>query len=409
MRIQELQFLDLVVFHQKLGRSFTGEEDLELDLGGIRVLWAIEENPESRLIDLERILWIPKTTLTRELKKLREDGYIKIVQRRISLSSKGEEFLVGYNRNLNRMFEESAQTLSDAELARLEELLGTLADGFGVPRSAKPNRSIPIRESSLRLGRAIGTYGNRTLHEPGLTMTIWIMLTDLRSSVDGVTASELCKTLNCRPNTMSHSVQKLLRRKLITRRRNERDKREWLLSLTESGREYVDELESKYAERHSFAWRDISVENRSEMLQLLRRYFQVPADESEHVLQPKISVAQVRDQKRLSELRRFALERFYLKSHDHLIPEKLFPEDSNVYEMRVENATGAVLEVGHDEEGTYIKHFIYSPKNSPKSALREFLTIATHNREGDEKLRGVSAISAMDSENVISEFSELKH
>lgn len=89
------------------------------------------------------------------------------------------------------------------------------------------------------LDQHLGSVLDGALAAVGLTASLYAVYSQLARGP--LTPGALCEILGIRPTTLSGYVGTMHRAGHLTRLRNERDGRSWLLELTESGRAKVEE------------------------------------------------------------------------------------------------------------------------------------------------------------------------
>lgn len=89
------------------------------------------------------------------------------------------------------------------------------------------------------LDQHLGTVLDGALAAVGVTASLYAVYSQLARGP--LTPKALCDILGIRPTTLSGYVGTMQRAGHLTRRRNDQDGRSWLLELTGSGREKVEE------------------------------------------------------------------------------------------------------------------------------------------------------------------------
>ncbi len=409
MRSEELQFLDMIRAYQKLSRSFSREDDSRISQAGFRVLVAVAENPGKGLLYLSKYLGVPKTTLSQQVSLLCGQKILRKTGRILELSEKGQRDLKSYQSKLDQTHVQASARLSDKELKRFDFLLNRLADGFDVPVALQPISTLPVREASRRIGRAVGTFGNQALHTPGLSVLHWIVLSDLKEISGQLTARHFCELLHCRPNTLSHALDALCQKKLIKRQKSNRDGRAKVLQLTDTGRAFLEKVEQKHEMRQRKAWQPFSPEDRIELLSLTARYLQVTSSEQLAILQPEIAIHSARSEADRSAIRRFIYKNFYAHS-DLDIPESIAAASHESFALKVQGEIFAVLEMERMSSGkTRVVHFVYVDHLAEKY-VEDFLKIVMRSESQQKKpqvVADMSRLSKMDSLGILVKVREL--
>jgi MarR family transcriptional regulator, temperature-dependent positive regulator of motility len=88
---------------------------------------------------------------------------------------------------------------------------------------------------------------------------------------DGIAAKDVCASAGFPKNTISRGIQKLLRRKLIRRAPDARDRRSYVLRLTPEGRRILDESVPHMIERERRMLARLSPKDQQVLSELLAR------------------------------------------------------------------------------------------------------------------------------------------
>jgi DNA-binding MarR family transcriptional regulator len=88
---------------------------------------------------------------------------------------------------------------------------------------------------------------------------------------DGIAAKDVCASAGFPKNTISRGIQNLLRRKLIRRAPDARDRRSYVLRLTAEGRRILDESVPHMIERERRMLERLSTKERQVLSDLLAR------------------------------------------------------------------------------------------------------------------------------------------
>jgi len=116
------------------------------------------------------------------------------------------------------------------------------------------------------------------LGEFGLTVPQFFLLRSIRRMEQNPTMSTLADETLQRCATVTGIVGRLQKMGLVTRQRDERDRRRVLVELTAHGRELVDEVRRFRVRRLSEALSQLPPEDARELLRLLRLYLRAIPD-----------------------------------------------------------------------------------------------------------------------------------
>lgn len=121
-----------------------------------------------------------------------------------------------------------------------------------------------------RVGKAHRYLIRQSLHDCGLHRGQPFLLMALHKQ-DGMTHSELAKSLEVRPPTITNMVKRLEREGLVERRRDEDDERVSRAFLTEDGKALITRIKPIPQQIEDVAFAGFSDEERQQMGQLLER------------------------------------------------------------------------------------------------------------------------------------------
>ena len=133
---------------------------------------------------------------------------------------------------------------------------------------------LPLDEQIIvalrRISQAIDTYSRYLWLEHGLTSPQLGALRELKRHKD-VTPGRLADLLHVTPQTMAGIVNRLLQRGLITRERDERDRRSYMIHITDEGLRLADAAPSLLRDRFRSELASLEQWERTQMLATLQR------------------------------------------------------------------------------------------------------------------------------------------
>ncbi len=134
--------------------------------------------------------------------------------------------------------------------------------------------SLPVDEQIIialrRISQGIDTYSRYLWQEYGLTSPQLGALRELQRHTD-VTPGRLADLLHVTPQTMAGIVNRLLQRGLITRQRDERDRRSYMIHITEEGLRLADAAPSLLRDRFRTELAALAQWEQTQMLATLQR------------------------------------------------------------------------------------------------------------------------------------------
>jgi len=108
----------------------------------------------------------------------------------------------------------------------------------------------------------------------GLTVPQFIALRALSNAPEGLTMSELAEASQQLSATMTGIIDRLVERNIVQRQRNPDDRRSLRISLSESGKHLIQQIEDQQIKRMTRVFRLLSAFERKEMLRLLTLYLE---------------------------------------------------------------------------------------------------------------------------------------
>jgi DNA-binding MarR family transcriptional regulator len=133
---------------------------------------------------------------------------------------------------------------------------------------------LPLDEQIIvalrRISQAIDTYSRYLWLEHGLTAPQLGALRELKRHTD-VTPGRLAELLHVTPQTMAGIVSRLLQRELVTRQRDERDRRSYMIHITDEGLRLADAAPSLLRDQFRSGLAGLEDWERTQMLSTLQR------------------------------------------------------------------------------------------------------------------------------------------
>lgn len=134
--------------------------------------------------------------------------------------------------------------------------------------------SLPLDEQIIvalrRIAQSIDTYSRFLWLEHGLTAPQLGALRELKRHKD-VTPGRLADLLHVTPQTMAGIVSRLLQRGLVTRQQDERDRRSYMIHITDEGLRLADAAPSLLRDQFRTALAGLQDWERTQMLATLQR------------------------------------------------------------------------------------------------------------------------------------------
>ena len=136
------------------------------------------------------------------------------------------------------------------------------------------SKSLPLDEQIIvalrRISQAIDTYSRYLWLEHGLTAPQLGALRELQRNKD-VTPGRLAELLHVTPQTMAGIVNRLLQRGLITRERDESDRRSYMIHVTDEGLRLANAAPSLLRDRFRSELASLEQWEQTQMLATLQR------------------------------------------------------------------------------------------------------------------------------------------
>jgi DNA-binding MarR family transcriptional regulator len=122
-----------------------------------------------------------------------------------------------------------------------------------------------------RASVALDILRRAAFEEAGLAIWEFDVLAVLRRGGREMSPGELVAATGSRSGTMTHRIDRLLERGLVSQRENPNDARGSLVGLTDAGTQHVDAAMRALVGREETSLRDITPQERADLARLLRR------------------------------------------------------------------------------------------------------------------------------------------
>ncbi len=305
-------------------------------------------------MQLASALMLHKVAISRSLAGLTKAGLISSRSHAVDgrsklcfLTAKGYSVLEQLDENAGNLMNRFCRYLSKQEQHRLFTLWSALCDGMGATPVAARESIHPLLTPGRRQSRAMGLLGASVFNLPDVSSLEWHWLSLIRDG-EHTTAISLSNRLQIPSPTGVEVTRRLIRRKLLTSRPNQTDKRVSLLSLTSSGTELLENIERVAVHQLREATRDFSPQEVQELLWLFHRFGADLIDAPDVRLSDRISISVISEVTKLQSAREFLLSCLVAQGlHRHALESVCHPNNL-VLGLFDDREPLAVIEIASD-------------------------------------------------------------
>ena len=358
---------------QQQNRFAARAHDTNLSLAESHLLVEIDLNRGTTARELVRIIGIEKSLLSRILSGLERKNMIRRCEatkdrrtKALELTARGKEVLSEFDVNANRSISALAVRLSQDSQQQFLRFIARFSDCLGVtPALARPSDH-PFRPEIRRLTRAFSLLGRTVFGVRGFTSLEWHLLLALLEASIPLRAADLAERYSVPANTISAALHNLARRGLISRERQECDRRVFLLAITEAGKKALKTIETAACARIADGLEGFSDQEAMDYARLFRELS--GGEVKEEVLRPRLSVRSLREQDRPAA--RAMLIEALVHSKRHLqAPERLVAADNRVFVLFAEQDPKGVCEFALEQKGWTLLNFAVAPEHAANLSL----------------------------------------
>lgn len=346
-----LQLHRAVRLFQERNRFVADAQGTGLSLLGSRLLTDISVCDTVTLSDLCRELSLAPVVVSRALSGLKASGLIRMVsdpkdarRRFLRLTSSGLAALAGLDRGADAQIEQLISRFSESELRRYSRYMSIFADGLGIPPQTYGRKEHILRPYIRRITQGLGLLTNRVYECDDLSSIEWHILAKLGEQSHSILAKTIVAAFSIPANTVAGIMQRLVRRKLIVRTVDTRDKRQLTLGLTAKGRRLLQEVEAAAAQRLRVALQELSAEQVRDFTALLMA---MVGAGTPTLLSPDgelLECVEIMDPSSHGEIRAFCADQLVRRGRSRMIGERFYASDSRCFVLRHDQELFACVE-----------------------------------------------------------------
>jgi len=326
---------------QERNRFVADAQGTGLSLLESRLLTDISLCDSVTLSDLCRDLSLTPVVVSRTLSGLKKSKLIRMVsdpkdarRRFLRLTERGVRVLADLDRRADARLEQFVSNLSEAEYGRFKRYMSIFADGLGVPVQAYTRSEHVLRKDIRRITQGLGLLTNRVYECDDLSSVEWHILAKLGEQSHSILAKTIVAAFSIPPNTVAGIMQRLLRRRLIVRTVDARDRRQLVLGLSAKGKELLEEIEAAAALRLRGALQQLNDEQVRDFTSLMMAMIGVGAPT---LLSPNgelLECVEVTDGSGHASVRTFCAEQLVRCGKASMIGERFYASDSRCFVLR---------------------------------------------------------------------------
>lgn len=363
------------------------------DLGAtgrqISILSLLYPSRELSIGDLTRQTGLDQTTMSRHVDRLRRMKLVIVKtdptdarRRLITLSTRGDEICLKYEKENNRSNKMLIKNLNAREVSEFAEYMMHLADSMAARGFVPPSISHPLRAPFRRVGEALGLL-DENVGGSGLAVSEWHCLGLLsNSSGVGIPAITIAETLGCPRASLQALLTRLNSEGLISFLKPSGRKRSSAVSITDKGRSRFVSAEQALGEMLRGGLESMTPRDRERFVLILEKLV-LPRVESSNF--EDLSFEKIVNHSQLGVLRGRIIE---FLTANHLSEEagsSLLSPDHNNFLVKEGDEPAAIVELGSGEKGHYLFNACFLIPLSPEvrlHAIRECLKRAPGNSKG---------------------------
>jgi DNA-binding MarR family transcriptional regulator len=278
---KRLELLSLVHerFRQIQLRTYFSSNPYGASLSVIEVHTLIELDTDRSMSQSEIVaaLGAHKVSVSRTLQALGERGLVKFEtnphdsrSKIFSLTSKGRAQLRQLDHKAGALMEQFCWFMSQNQQVRLSELWSALCDGMSAPPVRSRPGIHPLLVPGRRHSRGLGLLGTSVFGVEGVSSLEWHAMSLIESGrCESPTA--LADTLNIHTATALGLEKRLISDGLLSSRRDSKDRRAVVLSVTSQGKKLLEKIETNALTQLEHASSAFSVGELQEFIELLHR------------------------------------------------------------------------------------------------------------------------------------------
>ena len=347
------------------------------DLGAtsrqISILSLLYPSKELSIGDLTRQTGLDPTTMSRHVDRLKRMKLIIMKtdttdarRRLITLSTRGNEICLRYEKENNRSNGALIKNLNAREISEFAEIMMHLADSMSARGFVPPPIAHPLRAPFRRVGEALGLL-DENVGGSDLAVSEWHCLGLLaNSSGVGIPAIQISETLGCARASLQALLTRLNTEGLISFLKPSGRKRSSAVSITDNGRSRFISAEQALAEMLRGGIESMSPRDRGRLLLILDK-LELPHVETS--ISEDFSFEKIINQEKLGVLRGRIIDFF---TANHLSEEAgsslLNPEHIN-FLVKEGNELAAIVEFGSGGKSHDLYNACFFLPLSPEARL----------------------------------------
>lgn len=376
-----------IVRHFQERNRFVGDAyGTGLSLLESRILTDISAIQTLLASDLTTRLELSFTAISRAIAGLKKNGLLSMRtdpndgrRQLLQVTPKGARALAEFDDRSEKLLQAFEKNVEKAELLRLKGYMGLFADGLGATELGYERKEHLLRPEIRRITQALGLLANHSLEDAKLQNVEWHILAKMEEQSGQLLAKTIVSAFSLPPNTVAGIVRRLVKRRLITRKADTRDRRQVHLRITSHGQDVLRTLEHARIGRFRAALRSLDRVKVEEFAELLGAFI---GERNVSFLSPngqKMEFAPLSGHHDYAAARAFCATHALRLGRGELFEEKFYSHQSHCYALRQGSELFATVEIQRPvspDGKARVTHFTQRPELDELPMLDSFLEVA---------------------------------
>lgn len=269
----------LVRLFQEKNRFVLDAYETGLSLLASRIITDVFESERITPSELAAALSLSATTISRALSELKKQKFIAVAsdpldkrRQHLLLTSKGSAAMRQLDHQAEARLKEFCSYLPRAEEELLTCFMRVFADGLSANPLLYERKEHPLRPSIRRITQALGLLENRVLGAQDVMSVEWHVLEKIAEQPGSVLAKTLSVCFHLKANTVAGIIARLIKRKLISRVRDTRDRRQVRLQLSKKGESLLADIATRATDKYRSALSTLTTSQIEQFTSLLTQF-----------------------------------------------------------------------------------------------------------------------------------------
>jgi DNA-binding MarR family transcriptional regulator len=260
---------------------------------------------------LVRALRVPQPTVSRVLKQLEREGFIKtqrsLKDRRhleVLWTDKGVREYLQLHASMWTLYEDMLLEFSVEEREELFNLQSQFADSLGAAPLAARDDVYEMHQRVVRITWGLNLLRSDQFRRFKISILSWHLLVNIVNQPDGITARRLCEIFRAPKNTLASALNPLHERGVIRALSSSIDKRNKLLFITPDGAELLRQISDDQISMLADALVCMELKPLQRLVELSEAYLsKAPKESTEALLSARLALRRLDTPKEMARAR----------------------------------------------------------------------------------------------------------